>query len=269
MSATPRLWEIRVSHYSEKARWALAHKRVAYRSRRPPPGSHMAVALLLTRGAVRTFPLLDLDGERVTDSSRIVEALERRNPDPPLYPDDPAQRRRALAIEDYFDEEVGPHARLLAWHEVIADPEALKRFAAELAPAPLDRVGVVSAPATSWFLRLRYGVASDDAAALARERVLAGLDRVESELGDGEYLVGDRFSVADLTAAALLYPIVGPPEGPELPEMPAAMVEFRESVSPRPGFEWVREMFRRHRHVALADDEQGAARRAAGEAGRS
>ena len=263
MSEKPRLFQIRVSHYSEKARWALSFKRVEYRGSYPPPGAHVAFAMWLTRGEMHTLPVLKIDGERIGDSTRIVAELERRWPDPPLYPEDPTDRGRALAIEDYFDEEVGPHARLLAWHEAIQDPKAFGEFAKQLAPAPLDRLGSVSGPIASGFLRLRYGVASKEAAEAARRQIVAGFDRVEAELGSGEYLVGDRFGVADLTAAALLYPIVLPPEAPKLPPPPEPLARFRDSLSDRPGFEWVQEMFRRHRRVALGGDEQGPARRAA------
>ena len=44
----PVLWHIRISHYSEKVRWALDHEGVAYTGRTPPPGSHMSFALWLT-----------------------------------------------------------------------------------------------------------------------------------------------------------------------------------------------------------------------------
>ena len=45
-------------------------------------------------------------GEVVADSTRIIERLEAVQPDPPLYPADPAERRRALELEELFDEEI-------------------------------------------------------------------------------------------------------------------------------------------------------------------
>ena len=84
--------------------------------------------------------------------------------------------------------------------------------------------------------------------------MLAAFDRLEEELDSsgGEYLAGDRFSVADLTAAALLYPIIAPPEGPQIlpDEPPAGFAAFQESVADRPGYKWVAEMFRKHRKPA-------------------
>src|SRR3954453_12997576 len=111
------LWHIVISHYSEKARWALDFKRVPHVRRRPPPPSHIPVALWLTRGQGFTFPVLQLDGRTYGDSSEIVGALEARFPEPPLYPSDPDGRKRALELEDFLDEQVAPYVRRFAFYE--------------------------------------------------------------------------------------------------------------------------------------------------------
>ena len=127
----PVLWHLKASHYNEKARWALDYKRVPHTRRAAVPGLHRGIAEELTGG--RTFPVLVLDGEAVGDSTRIIEALERSHPDPPLYPADPEARRRALDIEDFFDEELGPYTRLLALNGVLPDADlTLRMFAPDL-----------------------------------------------------------------------------------------------------------------------------------------
>jgi glutathione S-transferase len=258
MPSKPVLWHIPVSHYNEKARWALDYKGVEHERRAPLPGPHMAVALWLTRGAEKTFPVLRLDGRNIGDSTAIIEALERRWPDPPLYPEDPADLRRALELEDYFDEDVGPQVRLLGWHELRKDPERMGAVTATMVPGPMRRLPGSHAFARGFgtaFTQVRFRVAADEAADAARRDVLAGLDRLESELdaSGGEYLVGDRFSVADLTAAALFYPVVTPPEGPQIlaADPPAGFVAFQDSVSDRPGFTWVEAMYAKHRQPGL------------------
>ncbi len=250
----PTLWQINVSHFSEKARWALAWKNVEHRRRAPAPGAHMAVALWLTRGSHYTFPILSIDGRQIGDSTAIIAALEERHPDPPLYPSDPAERRRALELEDFFDEELGPHIRRVAWYEYGNDPERFAALMEETAPAPLARFGRPTAAYARLYTSLRFGARSAEGAELARAKVLTALDRLEAELGDGEYLVGDDFSVADLTAASLFYPLAQPEEGPISPDQPSAkgFERFREPLEERHGIKWVREMFRRHRKPVKA-----------------
>jgi glutathione S-transferase len=249
----PVLWHIPVSHYNEKARWALAFKGVEHERRTPPPGPHMAVALWLTRGSHKTLPVLRLDGRNIGDSTAIIAALEQRYEDPPLYPDDPDERRRALELEEFFDEELGPHIRLLAWHEIIGDGgrDGMSAISDEALPAALRGSAAARAAASAFgsaFVALRFRVRDEQRAELARTKVVAALDRLEAELGEGEHLVGDRFTVADLTAASLLYPLVLPAEGPQvLTEMPPRFEEFVEPLRDRPGHEWVAETFRRYR----------------------
>lgn len=252
----PVLWQISISHFSEKARWALEHKEIDHVRRSPLPGMHIAVALWLSRGASPTFPILELDGRTIADSTAVIAALEQAFPERPLYPVDPAQRARALELEDFFDEELGPHMRLLPFYEMIREPEIFAEVAARAVPGPLGKAkGLVGAYART-YTSIRWGANSDEAAATARAQIAAALDRVESELelNGGEYLVSENFTVADLTAASLFYPLVAPPEGP-LPvdsPTPPALERFRASLNERPGFVWVEEMFRRHRRAAHA-----------------
>jgi glutathione S-transferase len=252
----PILWQLEISHYSEKARWALAHKGVAHIRRSPLPGTHIPIALALTRGSHHILPVLQLDGRTIADSTAVLAAIEERYPDPPLYPADPEQRRRALALEDFFDEELGPHTRLLPFYELIKEPAMFAEVASVAVPGPLGRAKSLVGAYARAYASLRFGANSEAAAEVAREKIIAALDRLDAELaanGSG-YLVGEGFSVADLTAASLFYPLVGPDEGP-LPAdspTPPAFERFRDGLKDRPGYRWVEEMFRRHREPSRA-----------------
>ncbi|MFN8114340.1 MAG: glutathione S-transferase family protein [Solirubrobacterales bacterium] len=250
---TATLWQIPVSHYSEKARWALERKGIEHERRSPPPPSHIAIALWLTRGASHTFPVLVLDGRAIGDSAAIIAALEEVQPDPPLYPDDPSDRRRALEIEEFFGRELGPYARALVFHDLRDAPGGFADFAAPMLPGPIrdTRAGRAAGGALArTYTQLRFRVAGEETSEQARAKILAALDRLERELdaGDGTYMVGGRFSVADLTAAALFGPIVQPPEGPDVTaEPPPAFEEFRAEIADRAGYRWVQETFARER----------------------
>src|SRR5437588_7589343 len=88
---SPVLWHIKVSNFNEKARWALDYKGIRHIRRDPLPGAHMLVALALTR-RVATFPVLQIDGRAIADTTRIIAAPEQSFPDPPLSPSDPGER---------------------------------------------------------------------------------------------------------------------------------------------------------------------------------
>jgi glutathione S-transferase len=215
----PVLYHIEISHYNEKARWALDYKGIAHVRKAPPPLLHTAWALWLTRRP--TFPVLKLDGVRVGDSTRIIETLERERPERPLYPSDEGQRRRALALEEHFDEQLGPYIRRWLFHEGLASLPSGDFIEAALGSAPraVRTTMRVTAPVGRRILSLRYGI-NDEAARVARDKTAAALDRIEAELRPSGYLVGDRFSVADLTAAALVFQLVRAPEASYLSRRP-------------------------------------------------
>ncbi|MGN6556411.1 MAG: glutathione S-transferase family protein [Solirubrobacterales bacterium] len=250
-SQRPVLWQIDISHYAEKARWALDHKEIDHVRRSALPGTHIPIALFLTRGEHPTIPVLQMDGRAIGDSTAIIAALEAKHLDRPLYPSTPEERLRALELEDWFDENLGPHARLLPFYELIQEPELFAEVAAESVPGPLGKVKPVVGAYARTYTSLRWGANKSDDAEWAREAIVAALDKLEAELakGEGEFLVGDQLTVADVTAASLFYPIVIPPEGPLDPKLPRppAFDSFRESLSDRPGYRWVEDIFRRHR----------------------
>ena len=135
----PLLWHLPVSHYSEKVRWALDHKRVAHRRRALIGGVHIPIAMVLTRGRQYTLPLLELEGRTIGDSTAIIAALEEAYPEPPLYPADPDERRRALELEDWFDEQLGPYIRRFVFHALRGERELFDELAACQIPVPLRR----------------------------------------------------------------------------------------------------------------------------------
>jgi len=244
------LWHIEVSHYSEKARWALDHKAIPHERRVPMPGLHGVSALVHTRGAQRRLPVLALDGRRVGDSTAIIAALEDHRPEAALYPTDPADRARALQLEDWFDEHLGPTARRFVWHHTLPDTDLVADTLFAHPSPGREWLLRASAPIATRAVRMDYGV-NDESAAAGRADVVGAMDRLEAELQPSGYLVGDGFSVADLTAAALFTPLLAPPERPYVPARAApAVLELREELMARPGGAWVFDMYARHRGVS-------------------
>ena len=245
MTDLPTLWHFRLSHYNEKARWALDWKRLPHRRRALLPGPHLPVVLWLTRQT--EVPVLRLGDATINDSTRIIAALEAHQPSPALYPADSTARARALALEDFFDEELGPHIRRVFFFHVLQDSERAVATLT-LGESALTRWLYGAAfPLTRDVMR--RGLALDEQhVAESRTRVHAALDRLEAEIQPSGYLVGDAFSVADLAAAALFAPLLHADEFPyRLPPLLPPLAAWRASVADRPGFRWALEMYRRHR----------------------
>jgi glutathione S-transferase len=244
---TPVLWHLEISHYNEKVRWALDYKRVRHVRRAVTPALQELRARRLRAG--RTVPILQVNGRAIGDSTKIIEEIERRWPEPPLYPSDPAERRRALELEEYFDESCGHDLRRVLFNDNLAEPE---KFLGMLYGPDHPRLGLLAAlsPVLAPVVKWRYEI-RPDRVAHSREVVRAALHKVEAEVGPGGYLVGDSFTVADLTAASILAVLVVPPEFPYIKlgpdERAAQSREFRDSLKDRPGFKWVENMYARHR----------------------
>lgn len=242
----PLLWHIPISHFSEKARWALDYKGIAHR-RKNIGADYLFQAWRATGHG--TLPILFLDGQPVGDSTLIIAELERRHPDPPLYPPDEAQRQRALALEDYFDEQVGPAVRAAIVSPLFRhDPDTALRVLTTGMPEkayrrlrPLVRVF----PA---YYRFRHRI-SEKRLDSDRATVAAGLDRIEAEREPSGYLVGDSFTVADLTAASMFAPLLQPAEFQYLLRVPLPdyLQHYRDTVAGHPAAQWIAGIYRRHR----------------------
>ncbi len=249
MTGPPVLWHFPISHYNEKARWALDWKGIPH-VRRALAMSYVPRALWTTGQA--KLPILHLDGHAIADSTRIIEALERLQPEPALYPRDEAARRRALALEDFFDEELGHALRAAIVGPALADdPDGAIAVLTLGMPPRAGRMMRAIFPAFRAFYRYRHHITPETVAA-GRGKMRAALDRIEAERQPSGYLVGDAFSVADLTAAALFAPLVVPPELQyRLPEpLPSVLVEHQRALADHPAYRWVADMYRRHRGVS-------------------
>jgi glutathione S-transferase len=239
------LWQYSFSNYNEKVRWALDYKSIPHVRHSMLPGSPRAMRLSRGDG---TVPVLELDGALIRDSTRIIEMLEERWPERSLYPDDPDDRRRALELEDFFDEEAGHELRRAAFFALRYQFRFITKLLAVDQPRIARLLILPMAPIGAVWATRRYRFYPADAREGER-KVFAALDRIEAERGNGDYLVGDAFSIADLTAASVLFPIATPPEYqydyPEPPHVP-----FWDRVTAHPAVDWIREMFRRHRGVS-------------------
>ncbi len=200
----PVLVTIPISHFCEKARWALDRSGMEYEERRHLQIFHYLPVWLTARGI--SAPAFRAGDVRLNDSTDILRWVDAQA-GLGLYASE-----ECLELEEWFDEELGPATRRVAYFHLIEDPALVLEYNNAGAPR-----------AEAWLLGKTYGMArrilvrrlriSEEAVAGDVEIVRRVFEVVAGRLKDGRrYLVGDRFSAADLTFAALAAPVVVPAE---------------------------------------------------------
>jgi len=219
---TPRLVTIPISHYCEKARWALDRAGVAYREE--PHIQFVHIAAARRSGGGTTVPVLVTDEETaIGESAEILRwADARAAPERRLYPDgEPGAE--AARIEAWLDTGLGPDGRLWMYHGTLPVIRDMAPWALAGTPRWERRAFRVLHPLIDPAIRRYLGV--DDAAAVAAlARVDDVFDAVAAMLGDGRpFLTGERFTAADLAFGALSASVLMP-EGYGSPLPPLASV---------------------------------------------
>jgi glutathione S-transferase len=201
-----RIWRIPFSTNVERVALALAHKGLSVEWVDVDPADRSEVERISGQPLV---PVLERDGRVLADSTAIIEELERLQPEPPLYPADPARRAEVEVFVDWFNRvwKRPPNELEAELNKADPDGEAVERLGGEIARA---------------------------------------LDRFEALLHGRDYLFGD-FGVADCIAFPFLkYAVLHDPADEEL--FHRILVEHQRLDGRYPGLEaWVHRVDRRPR----------------------
>jgi glutathione S-transferase len=188
------LLQFSTSPYCRKARLALGYKQIPYRIENLATGIHMFRLKPLT--GLTTVPTLlpEQEGQPIAigDSTQILHFLETSHPQPALTLSDAKLTSEAWLLEDWLDESLGIATRFVYYAFRSSEGKQIDpSFSSQL------KIGIV---------RWQYGI---DAARveLAARRLSSGLEQLGWRWQQQPYLVGDRLTVADVTAAALLSPL--------------------------------------------------------------
>lgn len=171
------LYEIPYSTNVERVRLALAHKGLEFEPVPVDPADRGEVVRISGQELV---PVLVDGDELVVDSMEIVRHLERLQPDPPLFPADPARRAEMDVYVDWFNRvwKVPPNEIEAELKKPRRDEARIARLSAEMA---------------------------------------AALDTFEAMLAGRDHLMGDDFSAADLCAFPFVkYALLHEPDDDEL-----------------------------------------------------
>ncbi len=189
-----KLYVVHGSHPCATAAKAFALKGVPVKVVEVPPPSQFVLMRILFGG--HTVPAVRFeDGEKVQGSTRILRALERRVPEPVLYPSP-----EVAEAERWGDEVFQPVARRVLWPAFARSPRSMYAFQQGQRAPKLPMPAVLAAAPVITRLERRINSASD-AAVRADLQALPGLlDRVDSYIADG-VIDGERPNAADLQIA--------------------------------------------------------------------
>lgn len=261
MSHANRLITIAFSHYNEKARWALQSRGVPFVEEPHLPIFHMPAVARAIGGAGRpdavssklSTPVLVTATGPIVDSTDIVRYAEAHaTAGSALIP--PEHAEAVLALDASFGRQLGPATRCLGYYHLLPDAGLMRRLGRESVQGFEGAAWRLSYPMIAAIIRRALRVDARTAER-ARERILEAFDRVDSTLADGRrYLVGDRFTLADLSFAALAAPalLVSQAEGyagrlPTRDEAPSVLRELADGLRARPAGELAIRVFADHR----------------------
>lgn len=247
-----RLVTIPISHYCEKARWALERAGMEYREEPHVQGVHRLAAR--RAGGGTTVPVLVTPDGVIGDSAEILAWVDERAPaEHRLFPDDPLERGEVERLCRRLDEELGPSGRRLMYVHMLDQRELTLSFNNQGVPAWEDRAIRRGWPLAVRFvghaLEIRSGIEAQDEATVWRE-----FDFVAGMLADGRrHLCGERFGAADLTFAALSAAVVVPPiYGVSLPQpdvMAPPTAALVERAREHPAGRYALGLFAEHRRA--------------------
>lgn len=238
------LYQFPISHYCEKIRWALAFKKLEYQTKNLLPGLHALVTKKLS--ADPSVPILAHDDKIIQNSSDIISYLDTVFPQHLLTPEQDKLRQEALEWERYVDKEIGIHIRRYLYATLLEHPSVVIPFftqgSAWYGPVLCRMIFPLVRKRMREMMNIKQSTAR-----LSRNRLERAIDKLYSHLQGQKYLVGDRFTRADLAAASLLAPICKPEKyGLDWPrryphELEAMIEGNAEKI------QWVANLYKEHR----------------------
>jgi len=168
----PTLYGALGSPFVRKVIVALTEKGIAYDHDPVVPfGPNPEYRKISPLGKIPAFR----DGDRTLADSSVINAyLERTHPEPPLYPSDAYDYARALWFEEYGDGGLAPVLGGKIFFARVIGPRFMNQ--------PTDEVAVQKA---------------------LNEEVPPLFDYLEKELEGKDYLVANRFTIADIGVATI------------------------------------------------------------------
>ena len=201
------LYQFPISHYCEKIRWALDYKNIGYEIINLLPGLHLSRARKLAPDTC--VPILVDDDRVIQGSDSIITYLDETYAGQSLTPASEKLKNEALEWEQYVDREVGIHVRRCCYHVLLEHPDIVIPFFTHHGPWYGKLYIHLVYPKLKKAMRKALNI-NEESEQRSRQRLENAIDKLHDHLQENDFLVGDQFSRADLSAASLLAPLCMP-----------------------------------------------------------
>jgi glutathione S-transferase len=238
------LYQFPISHYSEKIRWALKHKKIEHKVINLLPGFHAKKMIALT--GKHSVPVLTDANIAIAESSKILSYLDNHYPNNNLTPTSSTEKQEALEWERFADKEIGIHVRRICYHTLLDNPSIVIAFFSQDAPWYSKLLLRIIFPKLRSKMRKLMNI-NNESVKESKLRLETALNRINIHTKSKQYLVGDNFSRADLAVAALLAPLFCPEGyGLDWPKSyPKTLQDYIFSISKQ--LVWAQGIYSRHR----------------------
>lgn len=241
--STATLYVFSISHYCEKAKWALDLCNIDYELKVLIPPSYARVTQHLGTNSPSVPILQTPDGEVIQGSPGIVVWSNSQN-------EQFAVSEASNRLEQRIDSALGIHVRRWFYSEALVDCPKIVKPCFTFQAHFLDKIIMAFAwpkVVPMMIKRMDLGPRQELESKAIVEREI---DWLEAILADGRrYLVGDTLSNADIAAASLLAPAFGPVEHPlqSVFKLPSRITAATQSWRGRPIELWLKRMYKEHR----------------------
>jgi len=237
------LYQFPISHFCEKIRWALDFKKLEYKQVNLMLGPHISRTKKIAPKS--TVPILIHDKKVIQNSSDIITYLDETFGQPVLTPAEESEKKQALEWEKYLDDEIGIHVRRCIYAVILDIPSITIPLFSHNAPWY-----------AKYFYKLIYTGLSKKMHQLLKinekttqqswQHLNTAIDKVYTHLQEHKFLVGNTFTRADLTAAALLAPLCrADGYGLNWPDYPTELEELIDTN--REKITWVHKCYKKYR----------------------
>src|SRR2546425_10628449 len=217
------LYGNRLSPFVEKVYRGLMLKQIPFQQHEP----HSPFDLRRNNPTTGKMPALDLNGQRLFDSTLILRALDEFKPEPPLLSSDSQVAAQQRLLEDWADESLYWYGMVLRWNIPANAARMIESIFKDLPPV-LRLLIKIMAPRSVASQTRAQGMGRLPLPILLRE-LGEHLTNLVQLLGDGPFFFSaSQPSIADLAVFGQLGFLYSPitPEGTAAVEQHPKLLEF-------------------------------------------